>query len=168
MSFFSYFCTMKNIIAIFAVCLFAVTLSSCEEKDTAAQQLLESIRRDYESGNYDKALLAIDSLRHAYPTAIEERKEALKIHQEASLRKAQGVLALADSALQAVSSEYDKVRATVEKRHREGIATMEELHRMNLLRKERDSLQTVFNVECARIKYIMKRQKADNAASQGR
>ena len=159
---------MKIIIAIFAVCLIATTLSSCEEKDTAAQQLLESIRHDYESGDYDKALLAIDSLRHAFPTAIEERKEALKIHQEASLKKAQGILALTDSALQAVSKEYDRVRTTVEKRHREGIATREELHRMNLLRKERDSLQTVFNVECARIKYIMKRQKADKTASQGR
>ena len=158
---------MKDSILILFLCLSVIGLASCKEKDTAAQQLLESIRQDYERGDYDKALHAIDSLRHTYPTAIEERKEALKIHQEASLKKAQGILALTDSALQAVSNEYDRVRTVVEKRHHEGIATKEELNRMNLLRKERDSLQTVFNVECARIKYIMKRQKADREATKG-
>ena len=121
--------------------------------------MLESIRQDYEAGNYDEALLAIDSLRHAYPTAIEERKEALKIHQEASLKKAQANLALTDSALQAAEREYSSIRSVVEKRHKEGTATEEELSNMNQLRKVRDSLQVVFNVECAKIKYIHKRQK---------
>ena len=98
-------------------------------------------------------------MRHAYPTAIEERKEALKIHQEASLKKAQANLALTDSALQAAEREYSSIRPVVEKRHKEGTATEEELSNMNQLRKVRDSLQVVFNVECAKIKYIHKRQK---------
>lgn len=159
LSFFSYFCTMKYFIPTLAIALSVVSFSSCKEENAEAKQLLESIRQDYESGNYDEALLTIDSLRHAYPTAINERKEALKIHQEASLKKAQANLAVTDSALQAAEREYKSIWPTVEKRHKEGTATEEELSRMNQLRKVRDSLQVVFNVECAKIKYIHKRQK---------
>lgn len=150
---------MKYFIPTLAIALSVVSFSSCKEENAEAKQLLESIRQDYESGNYDEALLAIDSLRHAYPTAINERKEALKTHQEASLKKAQANLAVTDSALQAAEREYKSIWPTVEKRHKEGTATEEELSRMNQLRKVRDSLQVVFNVECAKIKYIHKRQK---------
>lgn len=164
MSFFSYFCTMKKFVFTIAICFSVFGLYSCKEENAEAKQLLESIRQDYESGHYDEALLAIDSLRHTFPKAVEERKEALKLHQEASLKKAQANLALVDSALQATDKEYNRVRPVVEKRHKEGVATKQELHNMNMLRKERDSLQVVFNVECAKIKYILKRQKESSVS----
>ena len=39
------------------------------------------------------------------------------------------------------------------------VFTQEELQKFNELRAYRDSLQGVFNLECAKIKYIHKRQK---------
>ena len=104
-------------------------------------------------------MLSIDSLRHDYPEAVEERREALKFHQEASLKLAQANLALVDSTLQAAIKQYDEMKPQVEAHRKACVATQEELQQFNELRAYRDSLQGVFNMECAKIKYIHKRQK---------
>ena len=135
-----------------------VLLTSCE-KNPEAKQLLKEIQAEYEAGNYQKVLLSIDSLRHDYPEAVEERREALKFHQEASLKLAQANLALVDSTLQAAIKQYDEMKPQVEAHRKACVATQEELQQFNELRAYRDSLQGVFNMECAKIKYIHKRQK---------
>lgn len=139
--------------------LLMVLLGSCKEKNPEAKQLLSEIKSDYQAGRYQQALFGIDSLRHAYPNAIEERKEALKIHQDASLKMAQENLARVDSALQLKQREYAPLEPQVKAHRSAGNATASELQHFNELRADRDSLQTVFNVECAKIKYIHKRQK---------
>lgn len=150
---------MKKTLMIYALFAAFPSLISCEEKPSEAAKLLEEIRADYEAGKYDDALLGIDSLRHAYPEAVKERKEALIIHQQASLVQAQQHLACIDSTLQVVEREYNSLKPVIEERHNNGTATRNELHHFNLLRAQRDSLQGVFNMECAKIKYIHKRQK---------
>ena len=135
-----------------------VFLSGCE-KNPEAKQLLKEIQAEYEAGNYQQVMFSIDSLRHNYPDAVEERKEALKIHQEASLKLAQANLALVDSALQTAIRQFDEMKPQVEAHRKACVATQEELQQFNELRAHRDSLQGVFNMECAKIKYIHKRQK---------
>lgn len=55
------------------------------------------------------------------------------------------------------------MKEEVAKRHNELRATAEELETVTLMRIKVDSLQTQFDVQCAKIKYIHKRQKMDNA-----
>jgi hypothetical protein len=98
-------------------------------------------------------------MRHYYPDAVEERREALKFHQEASLKMAQANLAEVDSALQSAIRQFDEMKPQVEAHRKACTATHEELQKFNELRAYRDSLQGVFNLECAKIKYIHKRQK---------
>ena len=135
-----------------------VLLTSCE-KNPEAKQLLKEIQADYEAGNYQRVIYCIDSMRHNYPDAIEERREALKVHQEASLKMAQANLAEVDSALQSAIRQFDEMKPQVEAHRKACTATQEELQQFNELRAHRDSLQGVFNLECAKIKYIHKRQK---------
>ena len=101
-----------------------VLLSGCE-KNPEAKQLLKEIQAEYEAGNYQKVLLSIDSLRHDYPEAVEERREALKFHQEASLKLAQANLALVDSTLQAAIKQYDEMKPQVEAHRKACVATQE-------------------------------------------
>lgn len=145
---------------IFPLLIFLFTLISCTEKaPNEAENLLNEIRADYEAGRYQKALQGVDSLRHAYPMAVNERKEALKIHQEASLKMAQDNLAQVDQALQAAEKSYDSLAIVVEVNRKALTATPQMLQQFNELRVLRDSLRTVFTVECAKIKYIHKRQE---------
>ena len=142
----------------FCVTFSTVLLISCE-KNPEAKQLLKEIQADYEAGNYQRVIYSIDSMRHYYPDAVEERREALKFHQEASLKMAQANLAEVDSALQAAIRQFDEMKPQVEAHRKACTATKEELQQFNELRAYRDSLQGVFNLECAKIKYIHKRQK---------
>lgn len=64
-----------------------------------------------------------------------------------------------DRALQKIESEYEQMKKTVEDLKSKGMATAEQLRNLTLTRVKRDSLKTVFDVECAKIKYINKRMK---------
>ena len=143
-----------------AICVtFSTVLLTGCEKNPEAKQLLKEIQADYEAGNYQRVIYSIDSMRHYYPDAVEERREALKFHQEASLKMAKANLAEVDSALQASIRQFDEMKPQVEAHRKACTATKEELQQFNELRAYRDSLQGVFNLECAKIKYIHKRQK---------
>lgn len=136
-------------------------LCGCNGEGKKAEELLGAIRTEYETGKYDDALAHIDSLRKKFPEAIEARKEALKIYQDAELKKAQTHLASLDTTLQRLRGEYDKLKTEVEQHKQQGVATAEELTRLTLRRLKLDSLQTRFDVEVAKIKYIHKRQAED-------
>ena len=90
---------------------------------------------------------------------VRERLFSRRFHQEASLKMAQANLAEVDSALQAAIRQFDEMKPQVEAHRKACTATKEELQQFNELRAYRDSLQGVFNLECAKIKYIHKRQK---------
>lgn len=138
-------------------------LVACEEKHEEATSLLAEIRDSYENGDYQAALIAIDSLRRTYPEAISQRKEALEIFQKASIAIAQGNLADVDSMLQKIDEEYKRLKPIVEAHRKSGDASAAELSYFNQLSARRDSLQGVFTVECAKIRYIRKRQQESEA-----
>ena len=96
---------------------------------------------------------------HSRRNEIEQRKAALKHHQDSSLLAAQHELALVDSALEAVKMEYERKKAEVE-RHKTALnATAEELTELTLLGLKRDSLQGQWQMLGAKIKYIMQKQE---------
>ena len=121
--------------------------------------MLKQANTLFEQGKYDRALICIDSLRKMYPNAINTRRQALKLYQDIELKRSQEELATVDSMLQAVSHDYDYQRLKVEKDKKELRATAEELTMLTKTRTRRDSLQTRFNVLCAKIRYIHKKQK---------
>ena len=138
----------------------AATLAGCAEKqDRELKALVTEMRESYAEGRDSACLAAIDTLRAKFPKAIAERKEALKLYQEASLRIAQKQLAYVDSALETEKNIFQTMEKSVAAHKEAGIATAEELTALTRKRMLRDSLQTQFDVLCAKIKYIHKRQK---------
>lgn len=148
---------LKQLSAIIAFC---AMLAGCATDDTQkAQQLLEDIHTEYRNGQYQHTLSLIDSLRRTYPKAVEQRKEALKIYQEAVLAMAQTDLMRLDTALQSARQQYEDMRTQAERHHSEGTATAEELTAVTLQRIRRDSLQARFDAQVARVRFIHKKQK---------
>ena len=140
--------------------LLAAVLVACgDSMEKQAEQMLQQANRQFEQQQYDRALITIDSLRKVYPSAIETRKQALRLQQNVELKRSQEELALIDSALQAVKHDYEYQKQKVEKDKRELRATPEELTMLTKTRVRRDSLQTRFDVLCAKIRYIHKKQK---------
>lgn len=151
---------MKQIVmTVLAVAAMIVAGCGSNSEEKAAAGLLEQAKAEYANKEYGKALATIDSLRKAYPKQVEARKAALALHQEVSLAQAQEALAEVDGRLQAVSAEYERMKAAADSARAALKATPEQLQAVTLKRIERDSLQTRYDVECAKIKYIHKRQK---------
>ena len=147
---------MKKILWI----LLAAVLTACSDnKQKEAEAMLSKANRQFEQGQYDRALITIDSLRKVYPSSIETRKQALRLYQNIELKRSQEELAFVDSALQAVKHDYEYQKQKVEKDKQELRATPEELTMLTKTRMRRDSLQTRFSVLCAKIRYIHKKQK---------
>ena len=147
---------MKHLVWI----LLAAMLVACsDEKQKAAEQMLQKASLQFEQRQYDRALITIDSLRKVYPGAIETRKQALILQQNIELKRSQEELAVVDSLLQVVKSDYETLKLKVEKDKQELRATPEELTMLTKTRVRRDSLQTRFEVLCAKIRYIHKKQK---------
>ena len=138
-----YFCrTMKHILSI----LFAtLLLSSCAQTDEEkAAPLLAKIDSLYKSGNYRVTLDSITRLREHYPKAVEARRHALDVWQEASLKMAQADVASTDLQLQ-------EVTGFIEREHN--------LLRRNQLLVKRDSLQARYDAMCGVVRLIRIRQK---------
>lgn len=133
---------MKKLILslVVVLCTFACKPSP-EEK---AQTMLTQIEQLQKEGRYKETLDSIKSLRKKYPQAMEARRKALKIWQEASLKITQADIAKTDSALQ-------KTLAQIHQLHSPVIPTQ--------LRLLRDSLQIRFDVLCATVRAIHKKQK---------
>ena len=147
----------------FLLCVAALLITACStNRHQEAEQLLSEANSLFEQGDYAQALATIDSLRKVYPNAIDTRRAALALYQNIELKRAQDELAEVDSTLQAVKHEYDDMRKKVEKDKRELRATRDELTMLTRTRMHRDSLQTRFDVLCAKIRYIHKKQKEEN------
>ena len=148
--------------AALAVCA-ALLTTGCggNDMEKKAEGLLEQARTEFNAGAYAKALATIDTLRKNCPEAIEARKQALKLYQEVELKRAQLVVSNVDTVLQRVDREYQEKKKTVDALREKSAATEEQLRTVNLMRVKRDSLQTVFDVECAKIKYIKKKMEEE-------
>ena len=134
---------------------------SCGGSDAqqAAENMLEQAEKYFSEGSYDRAKIAIDSLRKVYPGAVETRKKALKLFQNISLKEAQEDLAVTDSALQAVTLDYKYIKDKLNRDKAELRATAEELETLTRTKMKLDSLKVRFDMQCAKIKYIHKKQK---------
>ena len=148
----------KTIVLLFAI---TVVLVSCGGNDAqkTAEDMLEKAEKYFSEGSYDRAKITIDSLRKVYPGAVETRKKALKLFQDISLKEAQEDLALTDSIMQAVSLDYKYIKDKVEKDKAQLRATAEELALLTRTKMNLDSLKVRFEMQCAKIKYIHKKQK---------
>lgn len=145
---------------LFLLVVFAAFLCGCtdsSEQEVAA--LMTEIRESYANGEDSACLAQIDTLRSRFPKAIDARKEALLIYQDASLRQSQRLLARVDSLLEIEKIRFAEMEKTVMEHKAQGVATAEELTALTLQRIHRDSLQTQFDVLGAQIRYIRKRQE---------
>ena len=149
---------MKQQLGIFLLAIFLLT-ACAGDNQRQAENLLKKANEQFEKQQYDLALITIDSLRQMYPNAIDTRKKALSLYQCIELKRTQEELAVVDSMLEAVKHDYDYQRVKVEKDRAELRATKDELLMLNQTRARRDSLQNRFDVLCAKIRYIHKKQK---------
>ena len=152
----------RNTTAIIALAA-ALCLASCDGigPRQQAEALLEEAGQLFSDGDYDRALAKIDSLRKVFPNAIETRKKALTLYQSISLKQAQEDLAHTDSILQELTHDYNYQKAKVDKDREMLRATAEELQMLNETKVRLDSLKVRFDMQCAKIKYIHKKQKED-------
>lgn len=125
--------------------LCTLLICSCTpSEDQKAARLLSQIKTLYKDGCYTEALDSIMALRMQFPKAIESRKEALRIWQNASLKQAQADIAQTDSALQTVLRS---------------IPLESNLYKANMMRVERDSLKARYEAMCGVVRMISMRQK---------
>lgn len=150
----------RTLTAALALCMMML-LAACGGKsvDEKAGKLLEQAQTQFEQGAYTEALATIDSLRKNCPDAIEARKKALRLYQEVELKRARITVEETDSVLQRVEREYQALKQKVDALREKSLATEDQLREVNLMRVYRDSLKTVFDVECAKIKYIKKKME---------
>ena len=132
--------------ALFAAC--------ASDKQKAAEAWLEEATAAYEQADFDKATALIDSIRTAFPNAIDIRRQALKLHQDVELKRA-----ATDSLLQSVQHDMDYQQEKVNRDKQALRATPEELTMLTQTRIRRDSLRTQCEVLGAKIRYIHKKQK---------
>lgn len=120
-------------------------LSACSQsEEDKAKPLLAKIDSLYKSGNYRATLDSIVQLREQYPQAIEARKTALRLWQNASLKLAQADVASTDIKLQEMT---------------EALKTETNLYRRNMMTVKRDSLQARYEAMCGVVRMIHLRQK---------
>ena len=125
--------------------IIALAVVACAQTDDSkALTMLSKIEALYEAGNYTQTLDSIMALRKDYPEAVESRKAALKIWQDASLKMAQRDVALTDSSLQATLRQ---------------ISSEQNLYRANMLRIKRDSLKARYDAMCGVVRMIRMRQQ---------
>jgi len=113
-------------------------------EDEKAQPTLDNIEKLYAEGKYAATLDSITSLRERFPMAVEARKKALKIWQDASLKMAQKDVAETDiklqEAIRMAENETDRLKHA-------------------LLGAKRDSLQARYEAMCGVVRMIRMRQK---------
>lgn len=135
---------MKKIIRYLVFSMMVGALYSCQQsEDEKASTMMQRIDSLYKAQDYQSTLNAITQLRETYPKAIESRKRALKIWQEASLKMAQNDIGRTDSALQATIQQYNEAKSLGDK---------------NRLRVKRDSLQVRYDALCGTVRIIHHRQ----------
>lgn len=123
----------------------ASLLVACKQsEDKKARALLQKIEHLYASGNYQAALDSIRRLRRDFPQAVESRRRALVLWQEASLKATQQDIARTDSALQAETARYQQAKT---------------LRERNFIGIKKDSLQIRYDALCGTVRVIHRRQR---------
>lgn len=137
---------MKKLLLLAATACLMACQPSEEEKAAALMHRIDSL---YQQKNYIETLNAIRLLRDEHPKALEARRKALVIWQEASLKMTQDDIARTDSALQATIRAFEAET---------------NLGRRNRLGVKRDSLQVRYDALCGTVRVIHRRQAEHHAA----
>ena len=148
---------MKKILIFIAAGLLMAGCGNSEKKQ--AEALLQEARTQFLEGKIDAARATLDSLRKTFPTVIEARKGALRLHQEIELKAAQNEMARTDSLLQIANKELETMQKEVEEHKAALKATPEELTALTRMRMSRDSIRTQFETLGMKISYIHQKQK---------
>lgn len=155
--------TMKTKLITAAVIMASIAaLASCSDENRQAQELLQQAQENFEKGDFQRTLTLIDSLRHTFPKAIEERKKALALFQDASEKLAQKQIELTDMAIQKTQQELEALREQVASHKQQMNVSREELEAVKFKEIRLDSLKARFDAQCATVKIIRERRKAKN------
>ncbi len=140
---------MRHYRVIFSAAILCAALAACtgSSDEKRAQQMLDDIEVSLSQGDYRSALDSITILRSRYPEAVEARKKALALWQEASLLQAQAEAAQTEALLQETLAAIDTVPTLLEQ---------------NLLRNRRDSLQARYDAAVGVIKVIEDKQHGND------
>ena len=135
---------------------------------TGLEKALKSVNTTIKSTQ--SALKDVNKLLKLDPSNTELLSQKQKLLKDAigatkekldSLKQAQEDLARTDSLLQAVTHDYNYQKTKVDKDREQLRATEEELSMFNKTKQKLDSLKVRFDMQCAKIKYIHKKQKED-------
>ncbi len=152
---------MKTTLSIITVIM--LTMASCSDNPMErATNLLEQAAAAEQHGKHEKALELIDSLRHTYPKAIEQRKRAIKIYRAATEAKFQANVKIHDELVKAFDEQLNIKKKEVEERRKAGIATEEDYTAITIIRSMRDSVKARFDAECAVIRKIRQKSLSEN------
>ncbi len=149
----------KHTLLTFIACTLLTASCGVNGTQKAADEMYAKAEQLFNEGKYDRAKIAIDSLRKIYPSAVETRRKALTLYQNISLKEAQEDLAITDNQLQQVTHDYNYLKTKVEKDKAELRATPDELEMLTRTKMKLDSLKVRFDMQCAKIRYIHKKQK---------
>jgi len=133
---------MKKIIILAAA--IAVLAACSANDDEKAEKLMQQIEQLYEQKQYSATLDSIEALRNQFPKAVESRKRALVIWNDASLQMARADIAKTDSALLATE---------------ELMKNETDIYKHNILGLQRDSLKARYEALCEVVKMILHRKK---------
>jgi hypothetical protein len=135
---------MKKMMLTIALVLAFVACTQRTTEDDKAAQLLEKIETLNREGAYAAALDSITSLRQQFPRAVNARRRALEIWQEASLKMTQDDIGRTDSALQAVTRQMEAET---------------NIYKRNMLGVKRDSLQARYEGLIGTVRVIHKKME---------
>lgn len=103
-------------------------------------------------------LIGCESKHNKLQEEIRQRKEALIRRQDSTLKASQKEVEQLDKEIQVVTQKYNQMKREAQLAHDAGTATAEQLRSVTRMRMHRDSLKTRFDMLCAKIKYIRRRQ----------
>ena len=135
---------MKKMMLTIALALAFVACTQRTTEDDKAARLLEKIEKLNREGAYAAALDSITSLRQQFPRAVNARRRALEIWQEASLKMTQDDIGRTDSALQAVTRQMEAET---------------NIYKRNMLGVKRDSLQARYEGLIGTVRVIHKKME---------
>lgn len=135
---------MKKMMLTIALALAFAACTQRTTEDDKAAQLLEIIETLNREGAYAAALDSITSLRQQFPRAVNARRRALEIWQEASLKMTQDDIGRTDSALQAVTRQMEAET---------------NIYKRNMLGVKRDSLQARYEGLIGTVRVIHKKME---------
>ena len=135
---------MKKMMLTIALALAFAACTQRTTEDDKAARLLEKIEKLNREEAYAAALDSITSLRQQFPRAVNARRRALEIWQEASLKMTQDDIGRTDSALQAVTRQMEAET---------------NIYKRNMLGVKRDSLQARYEGLIGTVRVIHKKME---------